>query len=177
SWLSTLVALAVAVASAQVTGTYPATPLVSKTGYMYPSGVPYQVDTDLRGNPMGEIVFSQSFNGQWVQVREWHEFMGSIAFCLKTCDPSKPNDTRYCEHELDRIGCAYNAPNNAQKGDNQDFPDVCTLSGQVLTYTQPPETLGPIAMMPYTTRVPLRRPILVFPSTLLYRKNNFLLLT
>ncbi|KXN92593.1 Pre-mRNA-splicing factor brr2, partial [Leucoagaricus sp. SymC.cos] len=103
---------------------------------------------DLRGNPMGGIMFPQSFNGQWVQVREWPDFMGSIAFCLKACDPSKPNDARYCEHELDRIGCAYNAPNNAQKGDNQDFSDVYTLNGQVLTYRpQTAETRDVYEMM------------------------------
>ncbi|KXN83932.1 hypothetical protein AN958_00796 [Leucoagaricus sp. SymC.cos] len=289
--LSNLVALAVfavAVADAQVTGTYPATPLASKTGYTYPSG-PYQVDTDtglirgvqagynicnsttenqdslcqtsfingvddfclwaaikpnstvgdvegemvawctkpgrgtrlipesalkgvqfmktpdyvqvvgfidqtlinlngedyggemdphgadLRGNPMGGIIFSQSFNGQWVQVREWHNFMGSNAFCLKACDPSKPNDARYCEHRLDRIGCAYNAPNNAQngtfescEGDNQDFPGVYTLNGQALTYAQPPEALGPITTMPYTARVPASSNCVQYTSSAIY---------
>lgn len=28
---------------------------------------------DLRGNPMGGIIFSQGFNGQWTQVQEWHK--------------------------------------------------------------------------------------------------------
>jgi hypothetical protein len=28
---------------------------------------------DLRGNPLGGIVFSQAFSGQFVQVVEWHK--------------------------------------------------------------------------------------------------------
>ncbi len=28
---------------------------------------------DLRGNPMGGIIFSQQFGGQWTQVHEWHK--------------------------------------------------------------------------------------------------------
>lgn len=28
---------------------------------------------DLRGNPMGGIIFSQQFGGQWTQVIEWHK--------------------------------------------------------------------------------------------------------
>lgn len=87
--------------------------------------------------------------------------MGSNMFCFKACDHTKPNDARYCEHIYDRIGCQYNAPNNAQngtfeacEGDNQDFPGVYTQNGQVLTYTQPPESLGEIGALPYTARVP-----------------------
>ena len=88
-------------------------------------------------------------------------FMGGNAFCLKACDPSKPNAAQYCEHRFDRIGCAFNAPNNAQNGtfetcdaENADFPGVYTTNGATVTYTQPPEELGPIATMPYTARVP-----------------------
>ncbi|KAF5359464.1 hypothetical protein D9756_003660 [Leucocoprinus leucothites] len=272
---SSLVGLAACVVSVvnaqEITGTYPATPLASKTSYTYPSGVPYKVDTDtglirgvqagynicnsttenqdslcqtsvvgdiegemvawctkpgrgtrlipdtalqgvqfmktpdyvqvvgfinqslidmdpldyggemdphgadLRGNPMGGIIFSQSFNGQWVQVHEWHNFMGSNTFCLKACDPSRPDDARYCEHIFDRIGCAYNAPNNAQngtfescEGENQDFPGVYTENGVVVTYTQPPEALGPIGAMPYTARVPASSNCVTHTSAAIY---------
>ncbi len=87
--------------------------------------------------------------------------MGGDAFCFKACDPSKPNPARYCEHIFDRIGCAFNSPNNAKNGtfeacdaENADYPGVYTSNGQVMTYTQPAESLGPITTVPYTARVP-----------------------
>ncbi|KAF9037506.1 hypothetical protein BJ165DRAFT_560659 [Panaeolus papilionaceus] len=117
---------------------------------------------DLRGNPMGGIIFSKAFTGDYAQVVEWHNFMGSNKFCLKACDQRRPNAAKYCEHIFDRIGCDYNAPSNARDGvfescagDSQDFPGVYTDSaGKVHTYTQPPESLGDITSIPYTARVP-----------------------
>ncbi|PFH45492.1 hypothetical protein AMATHDRAFT_159436 [Amanita thiersii Skay4041] len=133
---------------------------------------------DLRGNPMGGIVFSTNFspdNKTWEQVIEWHNFMGGNAFCLKACDPKGPNAAHFCEHVFDRIGCAYNAPNNAQngtfeacQGDNQDFPGVYTTNGAVVTYSQPPESLGPITSIPYTARVPASSNCVQYQSTSLY---------
>lgn len=87
--------------------------------------------------------------------------MGGGAFCIKACDPAGANAANFCQHIYDRIGCEYNAPNNAQKnvfescqGDNQDFPGIYTQEGQVMTYTQPPEAMGDIESMPYQPRVP-----------------------
>ncbi|KAH6899344.1 manno protein [Coprinopsis sp. MPI-PUGE-AT-0042] len=98
---------------------------------------------DLRGNPMGGIMFSSAFGTPNKQVIEWHK-------CPAT--PAGPNAAHFCEHVFDRIGCAYNVPNNAKngtfescKGENQDFPGVYTdEAGAVQTYTQPPESLGAI---------------------------------
>ncbi|KAG5220324.1 macrophage activating glycoprotein [Salix suchowensis] len=111
---------------------------------------------DLRGNPLGGLMYSNAWSKSadtYVQVIEWHNFMGGNAFCLKVCDPSRPNAASYCQHRYDRIGCAYNAPNNAKEGvfescegENQDFPGVYTQDGRVLTYTQPPEALGTITL-------------------------------
>ncbi|KAF9037498.1 hypothetical protein BJ165DRAFT_559765 [Panaeolus papilionaceus] len=117
---------------------------------------------DLRGNPMGGLVYTDKFTGSPIQGIEWHNFMGSNQFCFKVCDPAGPNPARYCEHILDRIGCAFNAPNNARNGtfescdgESQDFPGVYTdAAGAVQTYTQPPESLGAITTMPYVARVP-----------------------
>jgi len=89
-------------------------------------------------------------------------FMGGNFFCFKVCDPAGPNAAHFCEHIYDRIGCAYNAPNNAQNGtfesclgDNQDYPGIYTDgSGATQTYTQPPESLGPIPPLTWTARVP-----------------------
>ncbi|KAF7771853.1 hypothetical protein Agabi119p4_6164 [Agaricus bisporus var. burnettii] len=132
---------------------------------------------DLRGNPMGGLIYSNAFGGDggWTQVIEWHNFMGGNGFCLKACDPNKPDDEKYCEHRLDRIGCAYNAPNNAQngtfescEGENQDFPGVYTVNGQVMTYAQPPESEGPITTMPYTARIPASSNCVTYTSSALY---------
>jgi hypothetical protein len=116
---------------------------------------------DLRGNPMGGVMFSSAWTGSLVQVIEWTNFMGGNAFCMKACDPSKSNAANYCQHVFDRIGCAYNAPNNAKDkvfescdADNADFPGVYTSAGKTVTYTQPPESLGAISSMPYTARIP-----------------------
>ncbi|KAJ8521294.1 hypothetical protein ONZ45_g1968 [Pleurotus djamor] len=135
---------------------------------------------DLRGNPLGGLMYSNGWsngnNDSYAQVIEWHNFMGGDAFCMKVCDQTKPNAARYCEHILDRIGCAYNAPHNAQPGvfesclgDNQDFPGIYTdAAGAVQTYTQPPEHLGPISTMPYTARVPASSSCVQYQSAELY---------
>jgi hypothetical protein len=117
---------------------------------------------DQRGNPLGGLLFSNAFNGQFTQAVEWHNFMGGGTFCLKACDPSRPNAPRYCEHVYDRIGCKYNAPAAYEdgkflscQGDSQDFPGIYTgADGVVTTYQQPPESLGPISTMPFEPKIP-----------------------
>jgi len=102
--------------------------------------------------------------------------MGGSGFCLKACDPAGPNAARFCEHIYDRIGCAYNAPNNAQngtfescQGDNQDFPGIYTdPSGQIQTYSQPPESLGAISTMPYQPKVPASSNCVTYTSSAIY---------
>jgi hypothetical protein len=101
--------------------------------------------------------------------------MGGGAFCFKVCDPAGAHAADFCQHIFDRIGCAYNAPNNAQngtftscEGDEQDFPGVFTSNGQVMTYTQPPESLGAISTMPYQPRVPASSNCVTFSSAELF---------
>ncbi|CAE6507233.1 unnamed protein product [Rhizoctonia solani] len=137
---------------------------------------------DRRGNPLGGLVFSNAFpsnggnNGTFQQVVEWHNFMGANIFCLKACDPTDPDDDKFCEHVFDRIGCQYNAPAayvngtfESCQGENQDFPGVYTnAAGQVVTYTQPPESLGAITTIPYTARVPASSNCVSFQSAAIY---------
>ncbi|KXN91127.1 hypothetical protein AN958_02904 [Leucoagaricus sp. SymC.cos] len=151
---------------------------------MYPSGVPYQVNTDtglIRGVQAGYTICNLTTEIQDSLCQT--SFINDVEdFCL--CAAIKPNSTvgdvegemaAWCtkpSHGMrlipesalkgvrfmktpdyvqavgfidqtltnlngedyggeDHFGCAY----NAQKGDNQDFPDVYTLNGQVLTYT------------------------------------------
>jgi len=70
---------------------------------------------DLRGNPLGGLLFTNAFTGTYVQAVEWHNFNGGNQFCLKACDASKaPNDARLCEHIYDTQGCGFNAPSGAR---------------------------------------------------------------
>jgi hypothetical protein len=120
---------------------------------------------DQRGNPLGGLVFTNAWGADknaFTQVIEWHNFMGGGVFCMKACDPSGPNAAHYCEHIYDRIGCNLNAPAayvdgvfESCEGESQDFPGIYTDSaGAVQTYTQPPESLGAITVVPYTARMP-----------------------
>jgi hypothetical protein len=133
---------------------------------------------DLRGNPLGGLVYSNGWGSdktKFSQVIEWHNFMGGDAFCFKVCDPAGAHAADYCQHIFDRIGCAYNAPNAAKDGvfesclgDNQDFPGVYTQNGQTMTYTQPDEKLGPITSIPYTARIPASSSCSQFSSAQLF---------
>ncbi|KAJ7096707.1 hypothetical protein B0H15DRAFT_937646 [Mycena belliarum] len=133
---------------------------------------------DLRGNPLGSLVFSNAFGtdkNSFTQMVEWHNFMGGNQFCFKVCDPARPNAAKFCEHIYDRIGCAYNAPNAAKNGtfesclgESQDFPGVYTENGQVMTYKQPAESLGAITTVPYQAKVPASSSCSVFTSAALF---------
>ncbi|KAF8608880.1 hypothetical protein BDV93DRAFT_433086 [Ceratobasidium sp. AG-I] len=136
---------------------------------------------DRRGNPLGGLIFSNAFpsnngnNNTYQQVVEWHNFMGANEFCLKACDPTGADDDKFCEHILDRIGCAYNAPAayvdgafESCQGDNQDFPGIYTSNGQVMTYKQPAESLGAITTMPYDPKIPASSNCVTFQSAALY---------
>ncbi|TFK20393.1 hypothetical protein FA15DRAFT_129219 [Coprinopsis marcescibilis] len=127
---------------------------------------------DLRGNPMGGIVFSDAWTGAPTQVIEWHLFIGGNRFCYKACDPRGQNDDRFCEHILDRIGCDFNIPNAAQDevfesclGDNQDFPGIYTENGVEMTYQQPEGSIPPL---PYVARTPASSSCTQFESAALY---------
>jgi len=111
---------------------------------------------DLRGNPMGGLVYSNGFGSNtdlnaFTQVIEWHNFMGSNTFCFKACDPSNT---------------AQNGTFESCLGDNQDFPGVYTDStGATQTYHQPPESLGPIPQLTWTARVPASSSCVTHQST------------
>ena len=94
---------------------------------------------------------------------------------MKVCDPAGPRAAQFCQHIYDRIGCAYNAPNAARDkvfeacaAENGDFPGIYTSNGVVQTYTQPPESLGPITTQPYSVRVPSSSNCQTFSSTALF---------
>lgn len=101
--------------------------------------------------------------------------MGGHGFCIKVCDPAGKNGPAYCQNIYDRLGCAYNAPNNAKngtfevcQGDNMTPPGVYVSGGVTQTYFQPPESLGPITTVPYTPAVPSSSNCVQYSSAALY---------
>ncbi|KAG9314769.1 hypothetical protein JVU11DRAFT_3852 [Chiua virens] len=136
---------------------------------------------DLRGNPIGGLLYSNSFpsnggnNNSYQQVSDWTNFMGGMGFCFKACDPNGHNQGQYCQNIYDRLGCAYNVPNNAKngtfevcEGDDMTPVGIYTSGGATLTYFQPPESLGPITTVPYTPTPPASSNCVTYHSTDLY---------
>ncbi|KAG1852720.1 hypothetical protein F4604DRAFT_1805206 [Suillus subluteus] len=136
---------------------------------------------DLRGNPLGGLMYSNAFpsnggnNDSYQQVIDWTNFMGGNGFCMKICDPAGQNQQALCQNIYDRLGCAYNAPNNAQKGvfevcdgDDMSPVGVYTTGGATSTYFQPPESLGPITTVPYTATPAPSSNCVTYSSTALY---------
>lgn len=122
---------------------------------------------DQRGNPLGALMYSSAFNTpggpQYTQVIEWSYFVGGGVFCYKACDPAGPNAAQLCQHIYDRIGCVYNAPAHYEtingtftscQGENQLPAGTYVENGVTKTYTQPPESLGPITSIPYKPFIP-----------------------
>jgi hypothetical protein len=118
---------------------------------------------DGRGNPIGGLVYSNGFpsnngnNATYQQGKHWTYFMGGGAFCAKICDDTQPNAEALCQHIYDRIGCAYNAPSNAQnntfvvcKGDDMFPVGEYVSNGATLTWTQPAAETDPLGVIPYT---------------------------
>lgn len=135
---------------------------------------------DQRGNPLGALMYSSAFNAAganssgYTQVIEWSYFIGSGVFCYKACDPAGANAAKLCEHIYDRIGCTYNAPADyasikgtyqACKGEDQLPAGTYVENGVTKTYTQPPESAGPITSIPYTPAIPAVSDCVSYPDT------------
>jgi len=123
------------------------------------------VGADYRGNPLGGLMYSTIFspNGTLQQIQHWTEFIGSDSFCLRLCQPGSYNATLNCEHIYDRIGCQYNMPHTVSNNTFETcYADVglpvgryYDSAGNLQTYTQPAESLGPITSIPYTPVTPV----------------------
>jgi len=133
---------------------------------------------DLNGNPMGALLYSTHFssdNTTIEQVQEWNMFVGGNITAIKICNPAGSNPAGFCRNTLDRVGIAYNMPNNAQDGvfevcdsDTMDLPGVYVSNGQTITYSQPAESLGAITSVPYTPVVPSSSNCQTYQSSDLY---------
>jgi len=106
--------------------------------------------------------------------------MGTGVFCFKACDFSVPDSAQFCNNRFDRIGCSYVAPASYKEdeytvcdSDLQDPPGVYTGSnGQISTFHQPAESLGPISTLPYQPKVPKTSNCVTYTSSLLYAQES-----
>lgn len=129
---------------------------------------------DLRGNPMGGLVYTDQWGGSVPQqAPQWHNFIGNGKFCFKACDLRDPANYDLCENRLDRMGCEYNAPNEAKVGvfesclgDNQLVPGIYTgPDGVTSSYVQPWEGNFTI---PYEAVMPASSSCTTFSSAAIY---------
>ncbi|KAG8955200.1 hypothetical protein FRC04_009658 [Tulasnella sp. 424] len=58
---------------------------------------------DGNGNPIGGLVFGNSYNGTYTQYHEWTNYMSSTEFCIRACKPG-PNSRKLCQHIYDEMG-------------------------------------------------------------------------
>ncbi|KAI0317525.1 hypothetical protein OF83DRAFT_128814 [Amylostereum chailletii] len=117
---------------------------------------------DERGNPIGGLMYSSAFESSPHQITWWTSFIGSNQFCIKICNPTGQNNPGYCQHTLDRIGLSYNCPSKYTIGggfaegefevcdsEHMTVPGIYVENGVTLSYSQPPESDGPITTVPY----------------------------
>ncbi|KAN0083951.1 hypothetical protein V8E55_007455 [Tylopilus felleus] len=132
---------------------------------------------DLRGNPIGGLMYSTAFsadNTTVEQVTDWNSFIGGNATCFTICNPSSSSadQSNYCQNIYDLLGCAYNMPNNAQNGvyevcdsDLKTPVGIYVSGGVTMTYSQP--ATGPVTP-PYTPVVPSSSNCVTYQSTDLF---------
>jgi hypothetical protein len=135
---------------------------------------------DLRGNPIGALMYSNAIptvganNNTYTQVIDWNSFIGGDTFCLTMCFPSdsQTNQDNYCNNVYDRMGCAYNMPNNARNGtfevceaDLKIPVGTYVTNGATMTFSQP---FSGDFTPPYTPVVPASSSCTTYQSAALY---------
>ncbi|KAJ7577811.1 hypothetical protein C8J56DRAFT_1007087 [Mycena floridula] len=137
---------------------------------------------DGEGNPMGGLVYSNSFasnnrnNGTYQQAQHWSFFIGGTSFCGKVCDSAGKNPGGLCNNVYDRLGCEYNAPNDAQEGvfekcDGDDMTPVgiyVGADGVTSTYKQPASENDDLGVLPYTPKPAPSSKCVPYPSAALF---------
>ncbi|KAJ6462890.1 hypothetical protein C8R45DRAFT_524288 [Mycena sanguinolenta] len=120
---------------------------------------------DGEGNPMGGLVYTNSFNasngnnGTFIQAQHWSFFIGDSTFCGKICDQTGSNPQGLCNNIYDELGCEYNVPSDVDANTfeyclGDDMMPVGTYigtDGKTSTYFQPPESVSiDFSNLPYT---------------------------
>lgn len=83
---------------------------------------------DGNGNPIGGLVFTNAFGGQYQQIHQWTNFMSASEFCFKACIDAADAETQ-CNHIYDLQGCGWNMPANYGAGFEQCLGDVAEYPG------------------------------------------------
>ncbi|KAI0259033.1 hypothetical protein BC834DRAFT_962684 [Gloeopeniophorella convolvens] len=73
---------------------------------------------DGNGNPVGGLVFSNAFTGQFIQLHEWTNFISDTEFCFRGCKDG-PGAPALCQHIYDEMGCFWNMPGDYGTGFDQ----------------------------------------------------------
>ena len=67
------------------------------------------------GNPVGGVVFTRAYTGNWEQLPEWQNFMSATEYCFRACRAG-PWAREWCPHIYDVMGCMWNEPANYDRG-------------------------------------------------------------
>ncbi|KAM6503981.1 carbohydrate-binding module family 13 protein [Amanita muscaria] len=94
-------------------GTLQGVHFVKTPDYVQVTGVGDFTHLDGKGNPVGGLVFGNSF-GTALQYHEWTSFISDSEFCFRAC--VGPQATVYCNHIYDVMGCYWNMPANYDAG-------------------------------------------------------------
>ncbi|KAF8270466.1 hypothetical protein EI94DRAFT_1770838 [Lactarius quietus] len=70
------------------------------------------------GNPIGGLVFSNAFTGQYEELHEWTNFVSASEFCFRGCQDGA-QAPELCQHIYDEMGCDWNMPGNYDTGFDQ----------------------------------------------------------
>ncbi|PWN28730.1 hypothetical protein BDZ90DRAFT_129162 [Jaminaea rosea] len=68
------------------------------------------------GNPVGGLVYTRAYTGQFQRVYEWQNFISDREFCFRACNPKGANQKEWCPHIYDVMGCYWNEPANYNAG-------------------------------------------------------------
>ncbi|KAK0523900.1 hypothetical protein OC842_005997 [Tilletia horrida] len=99
---------------------------------------------DGNGNPIGGLVYTNAFGGQYQQIHQWTNFMSANEYCFKACIDAPDAETQ-CNHIFDLQGCFWNMPANYGDGFEQCQGDVAQYPGVYgsSTYYQGPDGENP----------------------------------
>ncbi|CAD6923287.1 unnamed protein product [Tilletia controversa] len=83
---------------------------------------------DGNGNPIGGLVYTNAFNGQYQQIHQWTNFMSANEYCFKACIDADDAETQ-CAHQFDLQGCMWNMPGSYGDGFEQCDGDIAQYPG------------------------------------------------
>ncbi|KAK0546249.1 hypothetical protein OC846_002685 [Tilletia horrida] len=83
---------------------------------------------DGNGNPIGGLVYTNAFNGQYQQIHQWTNFMSATEYCFKACIDADDAETQ-CNHVYDVQGCEWNMPANYGDGFEQCLGEPALYPG------------------------------------------------